>query len=100
MNISKLDIFIEYRWQYYLLLWYYFQCSYLYQVLYLTLLPEETEFRSRDNGSKVINNLSLSHKTPALATMLLQQLHTVDGHAPVDRFAHVINSQQSHLHCR
>jgi hypothetical protein len=38
------------------------------------------------------------HKTPAFSTMLLHQLHTVDGHASVHRFAHVINREQRHLH--
>ena len=30
--------------------------------------------------------------------MLFQQGHPVDGHAPVHRFAHVVDGQQSHLH--
>jgi hypothetical protein len=30
--------------------------------------------------------------------MLLHQLHAVDGHASVHRFAHVINGEQGHLH--
>ena len=31
--------------------------------------------------------------------MLLHQLHAVDGHATVHRFAHVINGEQGDLHC-
>ena len=39
----------------------------------------------------------LSNERPRLTTMLLQQLHIGDGHAPVDGFAHVINGQQGEL---
>ena len=31
--------------------------------------------------------------------MLFHQLHAVDGHAPVHRFAHVVNGEQSDLYC-
>ena len=34
---------------------------------------------------------------PALAPMLLQQLHVGDGHAPIDGFDHVVNRQQGDL---
>ncbi len=30
--------------------------------------------------------------------MLFQQGHAVDGHAPVDGFAHVVDGEQRHLH--
>jgi hypothetical protein len=36
----------------------------------------------------------VSHKTPRFATMLFQQLHIGDGHAPVHGFAHVVNGEQ------
>ena len=36
---------------------------------------------------------SARHKTPAFSTMLLHQLHVVDGHATVHRFAHVVNGE-------
>ena len=38
------------------------------------------------------------HKTPTLAPMLFKQAHIGDRHAPIHRFAHVINGQQSHLY--
>ena len=38
------------------------------------------------------------HKTPRLPTVLFQQLHIGDGHAPVHGFAHVVNGEQGHLH--
>ena len=42
--------------------------------------------------------MSTRHKTPTLPTMLLQQFDTRDGHATVDRFAHVVDGEQGDLH--
>ena len=39
-----------------------------------------------------------SHKTPRLPTVLFEQLHIGDGHAPVDGFAHVVNGEQGDIH--
>ena len=39
----------------------------------------------------------VSHKTPRLPTVLFQQLHIGDGHAPVHGLAHVVNGEQGHL---
>ena len=38
------------------------------------------------------------HEAPTLAPMLFQQRDAGHGHAPVYRFAHVINGEQGDLH--
>jgi len=43
------------------------------------------------SASIICQHLLTRHKTPALTTMLLHQLHIANGHATVYRFAHVIN---------
>ena len=41
-----------------------------------------------------------SHKTARLAAMLFKQFDRIDGHAPINGFAHVINGQKRHLNGR